>query len=247
MDFQLTIPSLASECYPDSAQALITEAFSKTRGQLDDITGVIISASAPAVDDRDKMWVRVDANGRPNGQFIYAGGQWTWKNEEEDKGNARRLFVGTTAQVWSYDGGDGSDPATTTPTATTGAMWEVDTLFAGRIPMGPGTIPDSDPAKVLAVNETYGSGVHTQAADEVAPHTHPLTADSSIVNGNNIKVVASGSGGSGLQIGGSGSPSSDLQVQANEYTGAAQEAMNIVPPVYGTYVIKRTGRTHYVA
>ena len=43
------------------------------------------------------------------------------------------------SDIWSFEGGDGSDPGTVAPTATTGSFWEVDPAYDGRSPMSPGT------------------------------------------------------------------------------------------------------------
>lgn len=252
MDFRLTTPSLASDCYPADAQSFVNEIFDKTRGQLEDLEGVIISETAPGVDDQDKMWVRIDGNGRPTGQFTFIAGQWIWPHPVPASSSSRILYVGAenAGGIWTYDGGDGSDPSVVSPSGVVGAMWEVDHEFDGRIPMGPGAIADIDPVKTLAVGEEYGSGVHTQTSDEVAAHSHNLTSDSNLVENGQIKVATSGSGSSGLlaNVTGSGQAIQDLAVQTNNYSSTSgQTAMNIVPPVRGIFVIKRTARTHYVA
>lgn len=246
MDFSLTTPVLASNCWPATPQSMVNELWSKTRGQLQDLEGVIISASAPDVDDQDKAWIKVDGSGRPLGIFRYGAGQWLWPVQSWST-LERRLLLGTEADVWSYDGGDGTDPSIGSgPTPTTGAMWEVDHDFDGRSPLGPGAIPDSDPPQTIATaGVDGGKGTVLMTSTQVAPHTHALSADTSIEDGDNIKVVSSGSGSTGLLIGGSGNTSTPLSVDLSD-PGATQEQIPVLHPVRTIWVIKRTARLFYV-
>lgn len=250
MDFRLTIPSLSLNCWPATPQDLVNEAFSKTRGQLQNLEGIIISQTTPAIDDQDKMWVRVDANGRADGQFIFGSGTWNWENPRAALGDERMLWVGPETDLWSYDGGDGSNPATVTPHDAVGAMWEVDTGPAGRFLAAVGDVPGSDPVAVVTAdaNVTNTSAGIMLTAAQMAIHTHPLSADSGIEDGDEIKVVDSGGGAdTGLLIGASGNASTNLASNANDPGSGTQEAVPIVPPGYGFYVARRTARTHYLA
>lgn len=38
------------------------------------LSGIIIDDAEPGVDDRDKAWIRTEANGQPRGLYIYADG-----------------------------------------------------------------------------------------------------------------------------------------------------------------------------
>ncbi len=55
----------------------------------------IIGSTTPAVEDRDKAWVRLDSVGRPLGTFIFYAGSW------------RREYTGKAREITSFNG----DPA----------------------------------------------------------------------------------------------------------------------------------------
>lgn len=202
-------------------------------------TIVLNQESVPNANQRDFLWFR------PSTGLTYywdtGTSAWISPHRDEPNSDVRRWWAGSLLDLESYDGGSPGAVG-----ANAGPMWEEDTAFRGRSPMSPGAIPDANPAKTLAVNEDYGEGAHTGTAQQVPPHTHPLTADASIVDGDNIKVVTSGGGSVvGLQIGGSGDASDDLVVAANEFTGT-QEASPVIHPVRGLYAIRRTARINYV-
>jgi hypothetical protein len=63
--------------------------------------------------------------GVPLRWYFFNGTQWVWPNPIPPNSGERRIWVGSSADLWFHDGGDGTDPASATD--TTGAMWEVDT------------------------------------------------------------------------------------------------------------------------
>lgn len=42
----------------------------------DGLSAIVISASEPSVDDRDKAWLKLESGGEPIGLFKYAGDEW---------------------------------------------------------------------------------------------------------------------------------------------------------------------------
>lgn len=213
---------------------LIAQGVAKFEGS--GFTVVLNQSTAPGATDRDKLWRDTDTG------IIYewSGGAWIAPHPEPASGDSRRWWAGTLVALETYDGGSVGAVST-----NSGPMWEEDITMRGRSPMGPGAIPDSNPAKTLAIGEEFGEGAHEQDVEEVGPHTHPLTADPSIVTGDTINVVTTGTPSPGLQIGLTGTPSTALSVVANEYA-SGQQAGNVVHPVLGIFCIKRTGRTNYV-
>jgi hypothetical protein len=179
----------------------------------------------------DMRWYRFD-------------GVWISPNPESGDPNIVRRWVtgdaGTiVADITAYDGGDGGAPSD-----RSGPMWEVDADFDGRSPMQAGAIPSANPPKSLLSAENYGEGAHLQGTQEVGPHTHPLNADPTIVNGDNIRVVTTGVGGPGLAMGLTAPPMTDLSVLPNKYT-TVQQTMPVIHPVRGGYFLKRTARVYY--
>lgn len=241
MDFRLTTPVLAQNCWPALPQTLLNEIFSKTRGELEDLTGIIASSSTPDPADQDKGWIKLDGSGNPTGLFKYANGYWLWPHPVTPYPSGfRQIWLGNPADIPTLDGGTAG-----ITTLYTGPFWEIDTAFAGRSPMGVGDIPDANPAHAISSGDEYGEGSHLQLADEVGLHDHPLASESTIENTDgSIKVVNSGSGGAGLLIGASGPSTDPLSVEGNEYT-ATQERMNVIHPVLGAYFLKRTIRQFF--
>lgn len=68
------------------------------------------------------------AYGTPIRWFFWNGSAWVWPHLTPPGSGERRIWVGTEADLWFYDGGDGTNPATATDTV--GAMWEKDLTVA---------------------------------------------------------------------------------------------------------------------
>lgn len=199
--------------------------------------GYSVGDTLPSANNRIYPWLRT-IGGYPDDWYWFVGGAWySLYKAASANSSIRQLWVGTEADLQTFDGGEA-----TPVSLTTGPFWEVDHDFDGRSPMGPGDIPDATPAKTLSVGEDYGEGSHQQSAEEIGPHLHPLQAGASIQSGDNIKVVTSGAGAVvGLQIGGSGNADTDLSVGANTFT-TTQQKTPVIHPVRGAFVIRRTAR-----
>lgn len=135
----------------------------------------VSSASEPDVDDRDKLWIQLDADGYPTGRiFTYIGG-WFMRNPRRDAAGAyldeRVWWAGSESDAWSFDGGSGDDPSTTPPTPKTGAMWEVDHDYDFRFPLAAGTSPKPT---TVSVGNTGGEEDHVLISNEVAKHQHQV-------------------------------------------------------------------------
>jgi hypothetical protein len=208
---------------------------------------IIDSETEPAVADRGKLWFKREVGGSPTGLlFAYFGGNWVSPNREPASSAARRIFRGSAADVWSYDGGDGTDPSTNPPSAAAGAMWEIDTDFAARSPIGPGTLPLS--GTVIAVGDTGGVDQVTLTEAQTPEHTHKMAKNVSsstslqtdqkaiawngLFSGNNAYVLTEGD--TPADIGKSG-PSGSGQAHTN------------MSPYISTYFIRRTSRQFYLA
>jgi hypothetical protein len=177
----------------------------------------------PAINNRIFPWLDQDGN-----WWIYDQSLWLRKNIVAASGYDRRIYVGTTTDLLSYDGGDG----TATATNTTGPMWEVDTEFEARFPVGAGAFVASGAVAVMGKATStaiVGEDQHTLTIPEMPAHTHnffPLvTAD------------ANNGGANGVQYG----------TTANVATSSTGDGTshNNLPPFYGVYFIKRTIRVYY--
>lgn len=214
-------------------------------------SGIIISETEPAPEDRDKLWFRLLGPTGPldyRGPFQFFNGQWVAPYRTPPNSSETRWLRGTAGQttqqiIDAYNVEEGGEPGAVS--GTTGPFWEEDTDMAGRSPMHPGAIPASDPAKTLSPEENFGEGAHLQTDQEVAPHIHNLdpknlqqSPGSGSVDG--ILFQAPGTG--------SGNAASPAQVIAatNEYT-TVQKAMPVIHPIRGRVSVVRTARVYWRA
>lgn len=225
---------------------------------------LLIQPATPEANQRNKAWLRLEgANLTPDRIYKWALGSWISQHPVPPATSYRVMWIGNEADLWSFDGGDGSDPSTTPPTATSGAMWEVDTAFAARMPIGPGTLPISSTA--VPVGGTGGLERVTLTGEEGAMdgfHQHVMAQTTGPSNNDAVfakypSVSFSPSSPEGFEIQGDNSQpggkpgisSGDLVTSGpvNVNNGNAIKSHQNMPPYVGVYFIKRTGRQFYVA
>ena len=235
----LTAPSLPANYCPASYQKLANDIIGGTQATFNSTIGnsfFNFGPTYPAINNRIYPWL--DENGQ---WWIYDQGFWVYKNTVAAGGYDRRIFVGTTTDLLSYDGGDG----TATATPTTGPMWEVDTEFQARFPVGVGAFVASGAVAVLGKTTStsiVGEDQHTLSAPEIPSHTHSLGANGKpAVFWDNFVQEA----------GGDGNPSYSFNQSVPETSTSTGGviggggAHNNLPPFYGVYFIKRTIRVYY--
>jgi hypothetical protein len=243
--------TLPFDCYPTPQQlneAIINGAVAEVAAEF---TPVIKSEVEPGVDQRDYVWFSlVDLE-----YYIYVNGDWVRKHPTPAGGSERRLWVGTEADLWSYDGGDGSDPGVVAPVGAVGAMWEVDTSFAAKFIIAPGMLPGGT---VLAVGATGGveEVTLTEAQGAVGNHEHPVgifnpSGDDAFFR---QKATTGTSNYTARYIAGSGAVIPAAETTADIYTLPANNGAGVtavphtnMPPYRAAFVIKRTNRTLLVA
>ena len=187
-------------------------------------------STTPAINNRVYPWL--DENGD---WWVYSQGYWLRKNPVAASGLERRIFVGNTTDLLSYDGGDG------TPYNNiiySGAMWEVDTEFSARFPVGVGQFAASGAVAVtgkVTSTSIAGEDQHTLVTSEIPKHTHSMTWDSQDTSGGNQLKT--------LYYGPDANVVNDIVKDSGSTGGDA--AHNNLPPFYGVYFIKRTGRVYY--
>ena len=228
---QLTPPSLPSGYCPTSYQQLASDIINGTAAQFrSDIGNSFFNFGGfePSAENRIYPWMDDDGN-----WWAYQGGYWARKHSVAAGSAERRIFIGSTAELESYDGGS---PGTVTQ--YTGPMWEVDSVFAARFPVGVGTFAESGTVSVGLTSTSTGvagEDKHALISAENGPHIHDLVLD---------KVSVADTGGV-LRF-----PNGDSQEQVVPKTFATDSSgegtpHNNLPPFYGVYFIKRTAREYY--
>lgn len=257
--------TLAQDCYSASPQALYEEMFQKGYAVAPDITGILIQDAAPdAIYRGNKGWIPTSGGVPiyPGYVFIWHAtvGHWVSRNPIGASDSSRRIFVGSSADVTTYDGGDANAPG-----IASGPMWSIDTLFDGRTPIGVGVIPTSAPAASIAapldtVDTLGNSGEYkhtlTEAEGAVGSHIHPIgVCDPATDDGFfNITTPSKATPAwSGHYITGSGSTPPTAETTANLYTLPANDGNGVtavghltMQPFIGVFFLKRTSRQWYV-
>lgn len=214
---------------------------------------IIVSESEPAANDRDKLWYQLLGGGEPGGRlYKYYLGKWVAPNPVAAGSQERRIFTGSESEIWSYDGGDGTDPSSNAPTATTGAMWQKDADFDFRFPIGAGTSPAPE-STVINPGGTGGEEKHTLANEEI-PDLQPTAyvgGSDGTFAGRRAALQTVDDGHDGVpaehlqRVGGSSGP---FYIQLNTGDGDGDAVpMNNMPPYRGVYFIRRTSRIFYTA
>lgn len=193
------------------------------------INGVIVSKTTPSPDDQDKLWQKLNADGTPERIYVFAAGSWLSRHTAPASGQERRLWVGSTGDLLTYDGGESA-----VVSISTGPFWEVDTAFAARFPIGPGTLPSTT---VIAVTGTGGEEKHTLITDELPSHTHDIIHNQVQVDGGTGETVLNGPN--------IGTPTVTKTTQATPTAADGNDPHNNMPPYIGAYFIKRTVRQFF--
>jgi hypothetical protein len=127
-------------------------------------TVIISSDTAPAAEDRGKLWYKT-VGGAPTGRvYSYYGGYWSSPHPIEPGGEQRLWWEGDLTSLGALDEGVLADPVTD----FTGPFWEEDTNYKGRFPFHYGTIG----ANIYAIGGTGGADMITLAANTMPAHEH---------------------------------------------------------------------------
>jgi hypothetical protein len=213
-------PSLPANYCPTTWQAFTNYILSKARVVLPDGDLLfVVQEEEPDAEDRDKIWFRI-VDDAPDRWYKYYNGEWVVPHEVPASGAERRLYFGNEQSLESYDGGDGDAAGD-----ASGPMWEIDTAPAARFLLAAGTLPSGT---VVIPGSTGGHEEITLTEAQLPAHDHTYTGKGD--------TGASGDGGAAWV----GDGNDDLQTGE---TGDGEE-VNILPPYYGTYIIKRTARIY---
>jgi hypothetical protein len=228
---QLTPPNFPVNYCPSNYQNFANDIISGTQATFLSAIGnsfFNFGATTPALNNQVYPWLDADGN-----WWVFQGGYWSRKHPVPASGNERRVWVGTTADLQTYDGGN-TNPASNYD----GPMWEVDTAFEARFPVGAGTFAASGAVSVNGTTTSTavaGEDKHTLIVSEMPKHSHTMTWDSQDTSGGNqLKTLYYGPDANVLN---------DIVKNTGDSGGDA--AHNNLPPFYGVYFIKRTARVYY--
>lgn len=203
-------------------------------------------ATVPTVENQLFPWFRTGSS--QDGWYYYSGGSWIMAHPVPPLSEERRFWVGTEAGAWAYDGGDGVDPAVTTPTSVTGAMWEVDHLFDAKFPIGPGTLPgyQATPIPTVIPVATNGGteGLALTITKPMLPaHSHPIGTEAA--GADETQPAEDGQ----LRVGGG---TLHWELNNGAHVGHTREVgsgqvidIPNLPPYRAAYIIARTSREFY--
>ena len=236
---QLTPPNFPLNYCPPNYQQFANDIISGTQATFLSAIGNSFfnyGATTPAINNQIFPWLDTDGN-----WWIFNGGFWSRKNPSPAEGEERRIYVGTTTSLQSYDGGDGTPYS---GNIYTGAMWEVDTAFDARFPVGAGTFAASGAVSVNGTTTSTavaGEDQHTLVTGEMPQHNHVLDVDGKpAVFWDNFVQEAGGDSNPSYSF------NTGVPKTANSTaTSGGGAAHNNLPPFYGVYFIKRTGRIYY--
>lgn len=248
---QLIAPTLPEGFCPLTEQERVNAYFDGAQVQQNtSFDNIVISDTAPGANERDKLWFRLTPGTlAPTGKlFRYFDGKWVLPHPVPAGGEERRIWKGTILGGGSLEEYDGGSIGAVGDAA--GPMWEVDTDFEGRLPVGVGAMPNGTS---VSLGEEIGGDKVTLTNANIRNHSHfalaAVYAVSAAVPSATVYATFSG--------GGTGQENYILQSSATVPTvaptsnaggdTAANDPVTIVPPVRGCYFIKRTARLYYVA
>lgn len=231
VELQLVPGSLGSGYCPATYQELYNRMFDVGYAVLPDGLSTFVKQHAePSVDQRDLPWIRLTASGAFDKVYIFIDGQWCSPHAVPASSNQRIVWVGEAADVDIFDGG-----AAGTVGNASGPMWEIDTAFAARFPVGVGTFAASG---AVAVNDTGGEDRHVLTEAEM-----PANLEVTVASNDHTSDV-----GTTLQhkllsdtVG-----SAEVDVSVSMSAVGAGTAHNNLPPYIGVYFLKRTARLYYI-
>lgn len=228
----LTPPSLPIGYCPTNYQQLANDVISGTQANFNSAIGnsfFNFGPTTPTLNNQVYPWL--DENGN---WWIFKDSYWLRQHPIPAGSAERRIYVGNTTDLQTYDGGN-----TGTASNWSGPMWEVDTEFEARFPVGAGAFAASGSVAVQGKTTSTavaGEDKHTLVTSEMPSHTHQILDQY-------INLTQRGSADTSVF---SATNRSEGVANLLPTTSSGGDAPhNNLPPFYGVYFIKRTSRVYY--
>ena len=227
---KLLPPALPSGYCFTSPQQFANDLFEGASAQFQSSIGnTFFNTGSGPIPADNRIYPWFDSNGL---WWFYGNGAWQRPHPVPPGGAERRLWVGTSTDLQTYDGGS----ATVSNPANSGPMWEIDTNFAARFPVGVGSFPSGE---VISAGSQAGSELTTLQITNLPEHSHNFTTQREPdvqVLGNSVITIDV------FNVLPEGTPAGP--VYSSSTVGSGTPFPN-TPPYVGVYFIKRTARVYY--
>lgn len=213
-----------------------------------DIGNFSIGNTEPPPSRRGDPWFRLEADGTPDGWYVYAMGSWL-KRHTTVPGTVI-MWEGLAADIDTFDGGEAG-----AVTDLSGPMWERVTEMDAKFPIGPGTLPST---AVIGVGDTGGEENHELVSAEIPKHNHKLAnVDFAAPSPANPQLGAGDfltfkggreSGNSNFNYtlcGSATAPSLGVTSDIGGDGSGNTVAHNNLPPYNAIFFLRKTGRLFY--
>ena len=239
----LTPPSFLSGYCPTSYQALANDIIAGTQATFNSSIGNSFfnyGSITPSTDNRIYPWLDMDGN-----WWVWVNAKWSRRHPIDPTSGAsvRQMWVGDPSALNYFDGGDGT--SIVGANYNTGPMWQIDSEFAAKFPVGVGTFADSGTTSVAeSITSTGVSGEdkHLLIGSEIPEHSHVYTSK----HVTQIQALDTGATFNGDMF--EATPKDSFISDGPEYTSSKYgdgKSHNNLPPFYGVYFIKRSSRIWY--
>lgn len=160
--------TLPADYCPSSYQTMLSDFANYLRVILSGSLGINTGNSVPAVADQGNPWFRYNADGTPDGWYVYTTGSWL-SPHPDTPGTVKMYYSATPVASTFFETYDGGEAGVPVSPWKNGQMWEVLTPMAARSPIAPGT---TAAGTILTAGNNYGEDKHTLLETELPPHRH---------------------------------------------------------------------------